>query len=426
MMELARPEHSYESQGDEHRGRSFERETAPHSDFSNHVERNEKYAEDVIVTSRYEGLTNSIDLTPDGGSEYRPVLDSLIPPLTAQSAPPGTAEAEPHESLALAVLTSNVQPAARAATELTIAPSRSTGFVAIAPIAVTFSPGPVAGTATIIIAPVSSIVSYTIVSIVSANPFERRYENILPAYVSYARDAAGSAYARAPAGAVLAGTIDTGAAKAAEPGMLQRLGASLALVSSSFVSTDWTSHITGATTDADDRDVEAPVEKRQPAEATSEEEALLGLDSADLARQKRKASAVDATDRPSLSPQLQRLAELPAIRDALSLLHQLWQATDEAIVSLVAVEQPGTATLPDDGMVELLAMDVVGARRTMAPAVEPVAVAAQSVALQAEIGLYQAFEVESGAAELAASASASPNAASQVAQAAPERQTPAE
>jgi hypothetical protein len=425
MAGIGRPDHSYESQDDDHRGRYVEREMAPRFDFSHRGERNEKYFDDAAFATRYDAPARVIDLNPSR-SEDRLVVGSLTPPsLPGYSAPVGQTAVESHEAPTLAVLTPYVQAATRFESELFVAPSRSTNIVTVAPVVVTFGPGAAATGATIVIAPANPISSITIISLVSANSFERRYENVLPAVVSYVREAPSSAPVRAPAGAALNG-IDTGAARAADPEMWQRLAASLTLVSSSVVSDGWSGHFAVAS-DADDRG-EQPLANQRPSPQSeaSENDSSLDLDATNPARERRKLAAALAADGAALSPEAQRLADLPAIRDALFLLHGLWQATDEAIVALVAAEQPGNATLADDGMVELLAVDVASGRQSSARPVEPVAVTAHAVALQAEIGLYQAFEVEnSSVAGAPASGGANPSAASQVAQVVTE-QPPAE
>jgi hypothetical protein len=282
----------------------------------------------------------------------------------------------------------NVQ---RAASEIFVAPSLSTSLVTLGPIAVAVTPNPSSNTTTVVISNSNIVTSVFILPYLIGGSYERRIENVSPSFVSIVRQSPESGRpavtSEAPAPASLDGDADS-----SDSGLAQRLGASLAYVSSIFVSSEWAGYIAGMMSEADDRQGEASAEARKlPEGDTDEDVASLDLDSTEMARQKRKAAAALVGDDSSLASELERLADLPTIRDAFALLREVWQAPDGAMVAIAASEQVRDAGLPSDGMIELLAADVASFREQPAPAANSQAL--PSVAFQGEVGMYQAFEI---------------------------------
>src|SRR5207247_9621374 len=86
---------------------------------------------------------------------------------------------------------------------------------------------------------------------------------------------------------------------------------------------------------------------------------MIDVESAELLRQKRKAAVEKALTRATLSSQLTRLADLPAIRAAALVLREIMQlASDAVMANLQSDSIPLAANIQDDGMIELLAADV--------------------------------------------------------------------
>jgi len=128
---------------------------------------------------------------------------------------------------------------------------------------------------------------------------------------------------------------------------------------------------------------------------------LIDVESADLLRQKRKAAVDKGLARGTLSSQLGRLADLPAIREAPLLLREIMQlASDAVMTSLPAGSFPVAAEMHDDGMIELLAADLASLASRGPAADSAVAVPARAITLEAGVVAYQTFDLDAASGDM--------------------------
>jgi hypothetical protein len=185
------------------------------------------------------------------------------------------------------------------------------------------------------------------------------------------------------------------AVKAAEHALSQRSANSPTLGLLSFVSAVATDPSASVRSDDEGRLDERPSGQSAAGGSRGDEDGMIELSSADVLRQKRKAAASDSLARASSSPRLQRLAELPLLRDIQSLFSDLARLADENLRTASIDQQTSYVDESDDGMVELLAADVGS---LMLPTASPTAdaqsiAAARAMTLDAGLAIYQAFEI---------------------------------
>ena len=335
---------------------------------------------------RRTSLRTTIMSPPSPQASLPPIINPIITRPAIDSYGEGESAPGP------AVLTSYLPGALRGGPEV-VAIGGSLGSISAPPV-VTFAP--VVSITTIIVTSPSSLATVTIVPFVGGSSYERRAENASTSYASYYRDASATT---APARSLPNATAEAegGIAKVFEPGLSVTATASLTLNGSSISQSDAAGYVTLSTSD-DGSPVDAAATNRPPQTDASDNGELIDRDTVELARQKRKLIAGESLARLSVSPRLERLADLPVVRDAASVFLDLARATDEAIVSMSAGQRARAADASDDGMIELLATDLAIARSTSEVARGTPRGGSQAVMLQAEIAVYQAFEIDAPAA----------------------------
>jgi len=211
--------------------------------------------------------------------------------------------------------------------------------------------------------------------------------------VSYVVSARGNGSLALSADAESAGSKNTGAT-------ITSFVMSL-LNSSSLTPTDATERAANAT-GSDERTNGRPTADQADGADPS---GLVDVESAESLLQKRKAALERAVAKLALSSPLERLTDLPAMRDAPFVLREIMQLASDAVMLNLHSESLPVAAQLDDGMIELLASDVSSlfARRSM-PNVDNPTSTGRAVTLEAGIAAYQSFEVGSGDAAAASDA----------------------
>jgi len=174
---------------------------------------------------------------------------------------------------------------------------------------------------------------------------------------------------------------------------------SLALNSSSSAQADTADRTTGVASRDDRQDGQAATEQADASDATG----MIDVESAELLRQKRRASVENSLSRSKLTSRLEPLVDSPAIREAPLLLREIMQLASDAVMTNLHYELlPFATEMSDDGMIELLATDVASlfnSRRM--PNIDAPTTAARAITLDAGVAVYQSFEVGAGDAAAA-------------------------
>jgi hypothetical protein len=224
---------------------------------------------------------------------------------------------------------------------------------------------------------------------------ERRLESQPYGSYSSQRESAGYvAQVRLGPSSALAAEADE-SLKSGEHLVSQHAATSPALSQLSNAQSTLTDRTVSPASDEMDRLDERPASSSQPGHPDGEnDDGLIELQSTEASRQKRKSAANDSAARARISPRLERLAELPFAHSP-QVAHDLRLADDHLAAMSAAIQQTSDTDGPDDGLVELLAVDV-GTLMASSSAIAPVGAATTGtpvVALEAGVAFYQAFDI---------------------------------